>query len=703
MKKNLFFFFFSIGFTMLAHAQQLQFSTWTRFDTFFNDTVYQHFNLNTCTNSSPGGLLVSSTYTEEGNVFKIQDVSGPYACSNSVVGTYTFTIANGTSLRFTLVSDACTGRANSLTEGVYYRMPPKTIHIPADFSTIQEGIVAADNYDTVLVSEGTYIENINFLGKKPLIVASQFMMDGDTSHISNTIINGSQPVNPDIGSVVTFTSGEDTTSVLCGFTITGGSGTFVPDAGNAIAGGGVFIQYSGGKLLNNYIEYNKANNQGWAIGGGVCAGGPIPILPWVVMRGNKVMHNDAISGADAGEGGGIDCFYNLILNDNQISYNRANGHLGGNGGGVSIAASFSPILIDIRENNISHNEAITDMGTSAYAALGAGIGVYFDASGTISNNDISNNNIVAPGTFWSWGPGVFIQDITSNDFVFENNFVKENHASTMQLCRGGGLSLLRSGGTYQNNVIADNSASYGGGISLIDAIEVSDTVVLINNTVTDNDATFGGGLYSYSSDAIVLNSIIWENTAPQGTSIYKTLSTTDVRYSDVQNSTVWPGDGNLNVDPQFLSDGYHLSPQSQLQNVAVSKINLNGITYSCPDFDIDHNTRAGLNNPPDMGADEVDMYLSVGETKQAKGLELILFPDPFTYSVNMVYTIDNAGPVLLQVFDNYGRLVAEPLNSYQPKGEQKIEWNPTTLPAGIYYCRLQAGERVVSNKVVKMK
>jgi hypothetical protein len=291
MKKNLLFCFFSIGFTLLTHAQQLQYSTWTRFDTYFNDTVFQHFNLNTCTNSSPDGLLVSSTYTEVGNVFTIQDVTGPYACSNSIVGTYTFTIFNGTALRFTLVSDACAGRANSLTEGIFTRVPPKTIHIPADFSSIQQGIVAADNHDTVLVDPGTYYENINFLGKKPLLVASQFIMDGDTSHIANTIINGSQPLDPDMGSVVTLTSGEDTTSILCGFTITGGTGTTVTVA-NARAGGGVFIQYSGGKLLNNHIEYNIVSSENWTIGGGVCAGGPVTPMPWVVIRNNRINHNE---------------------------------------------------------------------------------------------------------------------------------------------------------------------------------------------------------------------------------------------------------------------------------------------------------------------------------------------------------------------------------------------------------------------------
>ncbi|NTW25915.1 MAG: hypothetical protein HGA37_14555, partial [Lentimicrobium sp.] len=66
MKRKLLFCVFSIGFTLLTQAQLLKFSTWTRVDTYLiNDTVFQHFNENTCSNSTSEGLLVSSTYTEE--------------------------------------------------------------------------------------------------------------------------------------------------------------------------------------------------------------------------------------------------------------------------------------------------------------------------------------------------------------------------------------------------------------------------------------------------------------------------------------------------------------------------------------------------------------------------------------------------------------------------------------------------------------
>src|SRR4030095_10564777 len=135
-------------------------------------------------------------------------------------------------------------------------------HVPADYTTIQSAIDASTNGDTVVVAPGTYFENINFKGKN-IVLTSNFYLNGDTSFINQTIINGSQSVQADTGSCVIFSSGEDSTAVLMGFTITGGTGSAWLDmhgAGIYREGGGVLIDFSSPTVRNNKIIYNVANN-----------------------------------------------------------------------------------------------------------------------------------------------------------------------------------------------------------------------------------------------------------------------------------------------------------------------------------------------------------------------------------------------------------------------------------------------------------
>jgi parallel beta-helix repeat protein len=154
------------------------------------------------------------------------------------------------------------------------------INVPADVDSIQGGIDLSVDGDTVLVQPGTYIENIDFNGKK-IVVGSLTLMTGSTSYISKTIIDGDQR-----GSVVYFLNGEDTSTVLCGFTIMNGEGGAVCGGicqcgfwGGGItctaasptlsdlkitrnAGSGILLNNSNAKLENLTITENKADEGG---------------------------------------------------------------------------------------------------------------------------------------------------------------------------------------------------------------------------------------------------------------------------------------------------------------------------------------------------------------------------------------------------------------------------------------------------------
>ena len=107
-----------------------------------------------------------------------------------------------------------------------------------DFLTIQDGIDAAVEGDTVLVYPGTYYENIDFSGKN-IVVSSLQLTTGDNSYIYNTIIDGGFA-----GDVVSITNNETLSAVLNGFTIQYGHWR------------GIGIRYSSPTLSNLVVRRN---------------------------------------------------------------------------------------------------------------------------------------------------------------------------------------------------------------------------------------------------------------------------------------------------------------------------------------------------------------------------------------------------------------------------------------------------------------
>lgn len=125
-----------------------------------------------------------------------------------------------------------------------------TIHVPAEQATIQAGINAAVNGDTVLVAPGVYLENVDFIGKS-IVVTSNFVNSCDTSDIINTIIDGQG-----LGSVVTFSGHCDTTTCLMGITLINGKGTLAW-TGNYFGSGIAIVE---GATASPIVKYNYISN-----------------------------------------------------------------------------------------------------------------------------------------------------------------------------------------------------------------------------------------------------------------------------------------------------------------------------------------------------------------------------------------------------------------------------------------------------------
>jgi parallel beta-helix repeat protein len=124
----------------------------------------------------------------------------------------------------------------------------QTIQVPSGAPTIQTGIDAATNGDTVLVSPGTYNENIDFKGKA-ITVTSGAKSFADAA---STVINGTND-----GPVVVFATNESAAAILNGFTIQNGHASLA----SGLNGGGISISNASPTVTNNVV----ANNTGCGI------------------------------------------------------------------------------------------------------------------------------------------------------------------------------------------------------------------------------------------------------------------------------------------------------------------------------------------------------------------------------------------------------------------------------------------------------
>ena len=79
------------------------------------------------------------------------------------------------------------------------------------------------------------------------------------------------------------------------------------------------------------------------------------------------------------------------------------------------------------------------------------------------------------------------------------------------------------------------------------------------------------------------------------------------------------------------------------------------------------------------------------------------YPNPFSESTNISFTIDQTSKVRLQVFDITGREVQMLMNRTLAAGKHAVEFHGSDLPSGIYVVRLITPNGVVSKKMMKVK
>ncbi len=391
-----------------------------------------------------------------------------------------------------------------------------------DAATIQAAIDSCTYGDTVLVMPGTYTgmgnRDIDFIGKS-IVVMSNLGAD-------STIIDcGGFETERHRGFI--FQSGEDSTAVLKGFTVTNGYQT---------VGGAVLCSAASPLIEDNIFDGNTGSGGGGAI---ACES------THTIIRGNTIVNNTGsmwMAGLqdEAREmepyapqgfagGGGIYCSSDTsLIEDNTLENNYSTE-------GSAIGCNGSVVII--RENIITGNG-----GSHVTGTLNCTGGIYLIVKNTISGNQgwysgaglycsggqytITENEIIGNRAFcqsYGQGGGMYCG---AGEYNIINNEIIANYG-------GGGGIWISGTGTIHNNRILNNYADLcgpciakapleptapasdevGGGISVIG----TNNLLISENVIAGNSASLGGGIYCSNSSPEIMANVIYRNSAYHNT------------------------------------------------------------------------------------------------------------------------------------------------------------------------------------------
>ena len=498
------------------------------------------------------------------------------------------------------------------------------------FKDLQLATASSDAGDEIWVAAGTYKptsgtdRNISFSMKDNVAIYGGFpntgnptMPDRDwVAHLTTLSgdIDGVADVVTGSGKTLAITnnggnslhvifnhSGLSSTALLDGFTISGGNANISSSDINQRAGGGMLNDgtaagnFCNPTIRNCIFTHNSAN-----YGGGLANRG---------NAGNcspQISNCNFLANYSTSYGGGI--FQGGVGN---TSYTDCNFDLNFalDGGAIALTTSYdvNPTTISLLRCNFSGNYASSQGG-----AIQSGF------SFETGNRSLSLTNCSFIDNSCSGGAGAFGNGLQytagTTPVLFTNCLFKNNISHNGSNIGSGGAfqstgSLTSQIATFINCVLDGNkalgTADDGGGAMMI----YSGTVNLMNTTIANSQSASRGGvisIYNNTGAANINNSILWNNTAVTGNTIYNgSGGSATIQNSLIQDAScpanVSCGSGMIyNQDPSFVDlvgGDLHIQPYSLAVNA--------GTNAGAPATDYDGAIRLlTVANAADMGAFE---------------------------------------------------------------------------------------------------
>ena len=365
-----------------------------------------------------------------------------------------------------------------------------TRNVPTtQYPTIQSGIAAAANGDTVLVAKGNYSENIDFLGKA-ITVSGANGCSGDPSvtTIDGHLIAGA--------AAVSFQSGETRSSIVCGFTITGGGHS----PGGSSKPGGIYVFNSAPTITNNIITTNT------------CYG-------INVTNGAALIQGNNINGTLNGSTGS--CTYS----------------------GAGVLLSGTPSIGGFTHSSLIGNT----IENNVKAAYGGGVMINAAEGSLIHSNIIRNNSSLNAGGLLSFN--------TVGMSILQN-LVYGNSSTSSGVGTSGGISILAPYSTVgpfigilAGNTITGNTISYPVAGETGEQLTISGNLaqyVLVNNIIVGSSAIVPPFTCSASANILSITPVSIDHN-----DIYNSNSSGQAYGGACSNQT--GTFGNISANPNFVN------------------------------------------------------------------------------------------------------------------------------------------------------
>lgn len=206
-----------------------------------------------------------------------------------------------------------------------------TIHVPADYPTIQAAINSSSSGDTILVGPGTYYESLDYHGR-------DIVVQSTNGPLATTITN-----DPD-QTLVLFDEGETVAAVLEGFRLEGG---WI----------GIRFHNSAATIRHNILSNQNVNN--WAA---ICLSGGT--YPYGITPGPcpAVIENNTIVGC---ANGGISTFSSVppMIKNNIVAFNS---HYGMHKEGIQTPVAYPELSYNCVFGNPVPYQELPDPGQGSF-------------------------------------------------------------------------------------------------------------------------------------------------------------------------------------------------------------------------------------------------------------------------------------------------------------------------------------------------